>query len=890
MAPAPPARDGSAAPDREANRAARRGPSATGNPFGRRRRRLRRAAGLLAAAGAVALVGGVLAWRASRPEVRRPGEALPDITTRLAHDVPAEAPTPDFTDATAAAGLDGFRTFAGERTSQLPEDMGSGAAWGDFDGDGDDDLFLVAAGGALSAPPERWAESMLYENSGAGTFRRVETFPATRIVGMGAAWGDADGDGDLDLAVSGYRALRLFRNSGGGRFEPDPRFVERDGYWAGLAWGDFDRDGDLDLYVCGYVRYLPPPPGERRVTQQYGKATPYTLNPASYEPESNLLLENRGDGTFDEVAVEWGVSNPAGRSLSALWHDLDDDGRLDLYVANDISDNALFLNRGDTFEDAGLAAWVADYRGAMGLAVGDRDRDGDDDLFVTHWLAQENAFYDSRLRQGRALDAARGLLADRDPAARLTFSDLSAPLGVGQISLPMVGWGTEMLDFDADGWLDVAVTNGSTIEATEDPQRLVPQAPFLLWSARGERFHDLAPRVPALAPRRVGRGLAVSDYDRDGDLDLLVVHLDGGVQLLRNDTPQGRAFELRLRQRLPLGGFGRAEGATVVAWVGGVPLRRSVTGVSYLSQSTRTLHFGLGGAERAERIEVRWPDGDLAIYGAVDAGALWELTQGETEARRLSALSPAAAAAPASSALGREQVLEFWATHRAGMDALKRDRDCGKAAERFRRALELDSGHEDARYYLAHCLWARGDAAGALAELDEMRRRAPMSLRAHRQWAAFAAATAVSAADLDAAEAAAARAVEINGEDSGGMLLLGEISLLRGRTAEAGRQFALACRSNPRAVDGLFLGAFVAWRGGDDARARELLAAARAARGEDWKPEGTTAEGDVTVRIQREETPLAVYWRRWDGESESLAAAFAPIVDYLAARASRSSS
>jgi len=866
-----------------APRASRRHPL-----VGRRQRRLRAAAIAIAAAAVVAALGGYLAWRASRPEVRRPGEALPEITARLAHGVPAAAPTPVFADVTAAAGLAGFRTFTGERTSQLPEDMGSGAAWGDYDGDGDDDLFLVAAGGSLGAPPQSWAASELHENLGDGTFRRVASFPELRLLGMGAAWGDADGDGDLDLAVSGYRALRLYRNLGDGRFERDPRFAEPDGYWAGLAWGDFDRDGDLDLYVCGYVRYVPPAPGERRMTEQYGKATPYTLNPASYEPAPNLLLENRGDGVFADVAVEWGVSNPSGRSLGALWHDFDDDGRLDLYVANDISDNALFLNRGDTFEDAGLAAWVADYRGAMGLAVGDRDRDGDDDLFVTHWLAQENAFYNSRLRDGRALDPARGLLGDRDPQARLTFSDLSAPLGVGQISLPMVGWGVEMLDFDADGWLDLALLNGSTVERTDDPKRLVPQAPQLLWSERAERYHDLVERVPALAPRRVGRGLAVADYDGDGDLDLLAVHLDGGVQLLRNDTPQGRSLELRLRRRLPRGGFARGDGATAVAWVGGVPLRRSLTGVSYLSQSSRTLHFGLGDASGVDRVEVRWPDGDVETFGALAAGALWEIDQGAAAPRRVRDLvAPAATAAPARAALGREQVLEFWARHRAGMDALKLERDCPKASERFRAALELDPDHEDARYYLAHCLWAGGERDEALAQLDEMRRRAPMSLRAHRQFAAFAATAAATDGELERAAAAARRAVEINGEDTGGILLLGEIALLEGRLEEAGRQFALACRSNPRATDGLFLGAYVAWRQGDSRRARELLAAARAARGEDWKPEGATAEGDVAVRIQREETPLAVYWRRWDGQVEPLAAVFAPLAERLSERADR---
>ncbi|MCB1035875.1 MAG: VCBS repeat-containing protein, partial [Acidobacteria bacterium] len=353
---------------------------------GRRQRRLKRTALVLGAVAGAVVALTFLLLRASQPETRKPGEALPEITERLSRGLPAEAPQPRFRDVTAEAGLGGFVSFAGKRTSQLPEDMGAGAAWGDFDGDGDDDLFLVSAGGALTLPAAELAPSALYENLGDGTFRHRTDFPETRIVGMAAAWGDYDGDGRLDLVVTGYKSLLLFHNEGGS-FVRDDRLEAPEGYWAGASWGDFDGDRDLDLYVCGYVRYLEDAGESRGTSEQYGAAVPYTLNPASFEPEVNLLFQNEG-GSFTEVAGPWGVSNPEGRSLTALWHDFDDDGRLDLYVANDISDNALFLNRGDVFEDVSLAAWVADYRGAMGLAAGDWNRDGDDDLFVTHWLAQ----------------------------------------------------------------------------------------------------------------------------------------------------------------------------------------------------------------------------------------------------------------------------------------------------------------------------------------------------------------------------------------------------------------------------------------------------------------------------------------------------------------------
>ncbi|HEX6200923.1 MAG TPA: VCBS repeat-containing protein, partial [Thermoanaerobaculia bacterium] len=183
--------------------------------WGRRKRRLRRAAWSLGALAVVGAVAGVWIWRASRPEVWRPGEEVAEITENLSRGLPAEAPRPALADATAEAGLGGFRTFAGARSSQLPEDMGSGAAWGDFDNDGDDDLFLVAAGGPLTADPATWAQSRLYENRGGGTFEEVPGFPELRIAGMAAAWGDADGDGWLDLVVTGYRTLALFRNEEG---------------------------------------------------------------------------------------------------------------------------------------------------------------------------------------------------------------------------------------------------------------------------------------------------------------------------------------------------------------------------------------------------------------------------------------------------------------------------------------------------------------------------------------------------------------------------------------------------------------------------------------------------------------------------------------------------
>ncbi len=811
---------------------------------GRRRRRLRTTLLMLGIVAVAGIVGTVLIHRALRPSTYKPGESSDEITRKLSRSLPSDVPDPLFSDVTASAGLAGFRSFTGERSSQLPEDMGAGLAWGDFDRDGDDDLFLVAAGGALTADPSEWAPSILYENLGNGTFAPVAGFPDLRIVGMGAAWGDADGDGWLDLAVAGYRSLLLLRNRDG-VFTIDESMPRPDGYWAAPSWADFDLDGDLDLYVTGYVRYEEPTPGEvLKSSQQYGAAVPYTLNPASFDPERNLLFRNDGSGGFEEVAAELGIDNPSGRSLSALWHDWDDDGRLDLYIANDISDNAFFVNREEGFGDSGLESWVADYRGAMGLAAGDWNRDGDDDLFVTHWVAQENALYDS-------------LLADttrEGKPALLAFSDKAVPLGLGQIALPMVGWGVEFADFDGDGWVDLVVANGSTIETEIFPKRLKPQKLLLLWNQQGCYFHDLAPASELLSRPDVRRGLAVSDYDLDGDLDIATISLDGGVQLLRNEMQTGHWLELRLRDSQG----GEAYGARVVVRSGKVEHRRSVTFGSYLSQSSAILHFGLGGAVVMDSIEVRWPDGEVEIFPALSIDARHELVRGGAAARRVEIPTGLSE---------REKKARFWELQRAAMDAVKRDEDPQTAIPLFRQALALDPGHEDARYYLANCLAAQSLLEEAIEELETLQRLQPQSHRAFKRAGTLRALAATKEDGLVRAEQEIRRALELNPEATGALLMLGEIELLQGRVRTADETFENACRTNPRAVGGFFLRGYIAWKNGEDEASRELLMTARKARGEDWKPEGAVAEGDVAKRMHTEETPLSRFWEHWDGEA-----------------------
>jgi hypothetical protein len=547
------------------------------------------------------------------------GEDVEGITSSLARDLPEDRPRVTFTDATLDAGIS-FRHFDGARSTQLPEDMGSGAAFGDYDNDGRPDLFLVNVSGPLTRSEEERRRSLatnrLYHNEGGGGFSDATAASGlgAAMTGMGAAWADWNDDGFLDLVVSGFGELRLYRNEAGKAFEDVTEASGLggfQGFWTGVSWADYDSDGDLDLYVCGYVQYGYRPEDAAEGTRQYQALVPYTLNPSSYPPERNLLFRNEGNGAFTEVAAEAGVANPEGRSLSAAWSDFDEDGKIDLYVANDVSDNALYRNLGDgSFEDISHEAWVADYRGAMGLAVGDWDGDGDQDMHVTHWIAQENALYSNlRLSFGK-----------EKPEGDLRFMDVADMVGLGQIALDYVGWGTFFFDFDNDGRPDLFAANGSTFQEEENPERLEPMTSFLFWNAGPERgFFDVAPASgDALRIPHVSRGAAFADYDADGDLDVVLVNHGEGALLLRNDGGNFGSW-LDVEARSP--GKNRfGVGAKVTAKVG--PRSQTIhigAQSSYLSQNPYEAHFGLGTAERVDEVEVVFPGGTRVVQKNVPA-------------------------------------------------------------------------------------------------------------------------------------------------------------------------------------------------------------------------------------------------------------------------------
>jgi hypothetical protein len=565
------------------------------------------------------------AGRSAAPGTGAPAGAAPAPTGAPAGPAPGVA----FTERAAAAGLR-FSHFHGARSSQLPEDMGSGLAWGDYDGDGDPDLFVVNESGPLTLSAQDVARSpamaRLYRNRGDGTFDDVTDASglAVRGLGMGAAWGDYDGDGDLDLFVTRYGSNLLYRNESR-RFSDvsaETRVGAAEGFWTGISLADYDRDGDLDAYVCGYVRYQHDAARAGETSRQFKSVVPFTLNPSSYAPERNLLLRN-DRGVFTDAAKEAGVDNLSGRSLSASWADFDGDGWPDLYVANDVSDNAMYRNLGGgRFADISHSAWVADHRGAMGLGIGDWENDGDFDIFVTHWLAQENALY---------ADESRSMKVTKE--APLRFVDQADLFGLGQIALDVIGWGTGFLDFDNDGWLDLYAVNGSTFQEEKDPSRLVPMRHHLFWNSGGDGFFELGEKAgaPFTSPA-VGRGSAAADYDGDGDLDIAMVVHGGALRLARNENGSQRGW-----LRVVLRGTASAPrtttfatGAVVRLTTGERTQMRLVGGQSsYLSQEPPgEVFFGTGDATRIERLEVRWPSGTVESFANLPVRATIRIEEG----------------------------------------------------------------------------------------------------------------------------------------------------------------------------------------------------------------------------------------------------------------------
>ena len=437
-----------------------------------------------------------------------------------------------FTDITASSGVDFVHTNGASGRRYLPETMGAGVAVFDYDGDRWPDLYFVngaAVDGAAADAPG----GALYRNLGDGRFAEVgaEAGLGGAFLGMGAAVADVDNDGDLDLFVGGVGGDRLFRNRGDGSFEDATSAFGLDdrGFGSSAAFADVDRDGWIDLFAGRYVTWSAA--SDQRCSPD-GEHPSY-CTPEAYPGTSNLLYRNVGGGRFEDVTRRAGILLPEGKTLGVAPLDHDADGWPDLAVANDTARNFLFVNAGDgSFREVGVEEGIAyspsgSTRGGMGIDAGDVDGDGRSEVVVGNFAQEMSAVY-------RA-------------AGRGPYRDDAAALGVGLPSLMTLAFGTLLLDYDSDGWLDLLLVNGH-IEPTVSlfqPQQTHSQVAALFRNTATAAGFELVTETGDLSLPLVGRGLAAGDLDRDGDLDLVVTQNGGPARVLRNDSPARSWLRIR---------------------------------------------------------------------------------------------------------------------------------------------------------------------------------------------------------------------------------------------------------------------------------------------------------------------------------------------------------
>ncbi len=522
------------------------------------------------------------------------------------------------TDVTNSAGIH-FRHNSGAFGGKLlPETLGSGCAFLDYDNDGWQDILLV---NGMDWPGHRTQRStlQLYRNNRNGTFTDVTHaagLDTVEIYGMGVAVGDYNNDGFPDVLITGVGQNRLFRNTGKGTFVDVTRSSGLGGRSAmstSALWFDYDRDGRLDLFVCNYVKWSQ----EHDVFCSLdGKHKSY-CTPEAYRGETCWLFHNRGDGTFEDVTATSGIFDSSSKSLGVAMLDYDQDGWPDLIVANDTQPNKLYRNnRNGTFKEVGVEAGVAfstdgKARAGMGVDVADFTNSGRPGIAITNFDNEMVGLYRASGKSG--------------------FDDVALPAGVGFPTKNMLGFGCVFADVDLDGSLDLVVANGHIDETVRNIHGNVgyAQPPQLFLNLGNGTFRDVTSEVGAdFGQPRVGRGLAYGDFDRDGDLDLLLTTNTGPAFLFRNDQFSGnRSLRLRL---VGTQSNRDAIGAKVLLESGGVTQSRLVkSGSSYLSQSELPLTFGLGKREQAERIVIQWPSGRSEEFKNISSGRAYECIEGK---------------------------------------------------------------------------------------------------------------------------------------------------------------------------------------------------------------------------------------------------------------------
>jgi len=518
-------------------------------------------------------------------------------------------------DVTRSAGLH-FQHNSGTYGGKLlPETLGSGCAFLDYDGDGWQDILLV---NGMDWPGHKRQRStlQLYRNNRDGTFTDVTRKAGldVEMYGMGVAVGDYNNDGFPDILVTCVGQNRLFKNTGKGTFRDVTHasgLDRRQAFSTSALWFDFDRDGLLDLFVCNYVKWSP----EHDVFCSLdGKHKSY-CTPEAYRGETCWLFHNRGDGTFEDVTANSGIFDSSSKSLGVAMFDYDQDGWPDLIVANDTQPNKLYRNaHNGTFKEVAVEAGLAftadgKARAGMGIDVGDFENSGILGVAITNFDNEMVGLY-------RALGNG-------------TYEDIAIPAGVGLPSKNTLGFGCAFLDINLDGVMDLVVANGHIDDTVRNIRGNVgyAQSPQLFLKSGKDTFRDVSTETGAeFHQPKVGRGLCYGDFDRDGDLDILMTTNNGPAYLYRNDQLAGNKS---IRFRLVGTQSNRdAIGALVRIFHAGTSQSRMVrSGSSYLSQSELPLTFGLGTRDKVERVVVQWPNGRTEEYKNLDAGKTYKCVE-----------------------------------------------------------------------------------------------------------------------------------------------------------------------------------------------------------------------------------------------------------------------